>query len=119
MQIEIQRIYDKPVDTDGYRILIDRLWPRGVSKLNAHLDLWAKEMAPSSELRSWFNHDASRFDEFWQRYLAELNQNPATSSFVATVKQNLVKQKIILLYGAKDRQHNNALVLQDYLKNKL
>lgn len=119
MQIKIQRIYDKPIDTDGYRILIDRLWPRGIAKANAQLNLWAKEIAPSNELRSWFNHDDRRFEEFQQRYLKELTQNEAVPAFVATVKHQLAAQNIILLYGAKERQYNNAVVLQNYLNNHL
>ncbi len=119
MEIKIERIYTKPVDLDGYRILIDRLWPRGISKVNAHLDEWAKEVGPSPELRQWFNHEPNKFAEFQQRYLAELQHNPAYTQLIATVKTQLSTQNVILLYGAKDPQYNQAIILQTLLQQKL
>lgn len=111
----IDRIYDK-TPQPGFRILIDRLWPRGVSKEKAALDLWAKDIAPSAELRKWFGHDPEKYDTFKARYLKELAENPAAPAFRATIKQQLAdKQDVILLYGAKDTQHNQAVVLHDWL----
>jgi uncharacterized protein YeaO (DUF488 family) len=109
--IEIKRIYDKPASTDGLRILVDRLWPRGVSKDAASLDLWAKEIAPSPELRIWFDHREDRFTEFKKRYVLELRSNPAVPE---TVK-GIGKRKVTLLYGAKNATINHAVVLAGYL----
>lgn len=117
--IKVERIYTKPADTAGYRILIDRLWPRGVSKVNAALDWWAKEIAPSTELREWFHHDPALFAEFTQKYQAELEANNFTAEFVAKVKVELQTQDVILLYGAKDQQDNQAVVLKEYLAKVL
>lgn len=110
--ISIKRIYDKPAPTDGIRILVDRLWPRGVSKEAAALDLWSKEIAPSPELRTWFDHRDDRFAEFKKRYLLELRSNPA----VPDVAKGIGKRKVTLLYGAKDGNVNHAVVLADYLQ---
>ncbi|USS90534.1 DUF488 domain-containing protein [Fructilactobacillus carniphilus] len=118
MQLTIERIYTKPVDHDGYRILVDRRWPRGISKVNAALDEWAKEIAPTTELRQWFNHIPERFPEFQQRYRQELDHNPATAAFVTKVAAQLETSNVILLYGAKDQQHNQAVVLLDYLHHQ-
>ncbi|GAK48345.1 hypothetical protein LOSG293_260080 [Secundilactobacillus oryzae JCM 18671] len=119
MELKIERIYTKPIDKNGYRILIDRLWPRGISKENAALDEWDKEIGPSTDLRKWFNHDPEKFAEFRQRYRDELDQNPATTDFIETIKTQLKQQNVILLFGAKDETHNQAVVLKDYLTNKL
>ncbi|MFD1672447.1 DUF488 domain-containing protein [Agrilactobacillus yilanensis] len=119
MDLKLERIYTKEPDMSGYRILIDRLWPRGVSKVKAHLDLWAKYMGPSKELRQWFNHEPAKFPEFKQRYLAEIQANPEHQDFLALVNQTLKKQSVILLYGAKDTENNQAVVLAEWLnKNK-
>jgi len=117
MTLKLERIYTKPADLDGYRILVDRLWPRGISKVNAHLDDWAKVMGPSTELRKWFNHDPEKFADFQTRYLAEIEANPATAEFVKKVAEQLKQTNVILLYGAKDEQHNQAVVLRDYLRD--
>jgi uncharacterized protein YeaO (DUF488 family) len=109
--IAIKRIYDKPGSSDGMRILVDRLWPRGVSKDAASLDLWAKEIAPSPELRTWFDHREDRFAEFKKRYLLELRSNPA----VPEVVKGIGKRKATLLYGAKDTTINHAVVFAGYL----
>ncbi|USS84556.1 DUF488 family protein [Fructilactobacillus myrtifloralis] len=118
MQLTIERIYTKPVDHDGYRILVDRRWPRGISKVNAALDEWAKEIAPTTELRQWFNHIPDRFPAFQQRYQQELDQNPETPAFVTKVATQLQTRNVILLYGAKDQQHNQAVVLLEYLHHQ-
>ncbi|WP_432374637.1 DUF488 domain-containing protein [Lactiplantibacillus pentosus] len=115
MQLKLERIYTKPVDTDGYRLLVDRLWPRGISKVNAQLDDWVKEIGPSTELRKWFNHDPEKYPEFVKKYQAELDANPITTDFIRQVAEQLAKQPVILLFGAKDETHNQAVVLQEYL----
>lgn len=115
MQLKLERIYTKPVDTDGYRLLVDRLWPRGISKVNAQLDDWVKEIGPSTELRKWFNHDPEKYPEFVKKYQAELDDNPITPEFIRQVAEQLAKQPVILLFGAKDEAHNQAVVLQEYL----
>ncbi|AOG32939.1 DUF488 domain-containing protein [Lactiplantibacillus plantarum] len=117
MQLKLERIYTKPVDTDGYRVLVDRLWPRGISKVNAQLDNWVKEIGPSTTLRKWFNHEPAKYPEFVDRYRAELDENPLMASFISQVAEQLTKTNVILLFGAKDEQHNQAVVLRDYLKD--
>jgi len=110
--IQIRRIYEPPRADDGARILVDRLWPRGVSKEDAKLTLWLKDIAPSTELREWFGHDPSRWYEFGRRYRAELKVNEAA---VAEIAEFLKSGRITLLYGARDTEHNEAVVLADYL----
>ncbi|MCI1925808.1 MAG: DUF488 family protein [[Lactobacillus] timonensis] len=119
MKLTVERIYTKPADLNGYRILVDRLWPRGISKINAHLDWWAKQVGPSNELRKWFGHDPAKFAEFKQRYLAELADNPAFAELKDKVSVILQKQNVILLYGAKDEQHNQAVILKELLDKSL
>lgn len=116
--IKICRIYEKEQPA-GYRILVDRLWPRGMSKVRAKLDLWDKEIAPSKELRQWFNHDDSKYPAFKAKYEAELEQNPATNKLLQLVKEKLAEQDVLFLYGAKNKEHNQAVVLQEYLTAKL
>jgi Uncharacterized conserved protein len=113
----LKRIYDKELP-EGYRILIDRLWPRGMSKVRAKLDLWAKQIAPSAELRKWFGHDPEKYTEFKKRYLEEIDQNLYTPEFLAEIKSALQKQDVLILYSAKDEEHNNAVVLMEYLNKK-
>ena len=115
MLLKLERIYTKPVDLEGYRLLVDRLWPRGISKVNARLDDWVKEIGPSTELRKWFNHDVAKYPEFVQKYRAELDENPITAGFIKQVATQLKQSNVILLYGAKDEEHNQAVVLRDYL----
>lgn len=117
-KIVLKRIYAKELP-DGYRILVDRLWPRGMSKLRANLDLWAKEIAPSPELRKWFGHDPEKFAEFEQKYMEEIKNNDYTKDFVQTVITALKKQDVLILYGAKDEEHNNADVLIKYLNKEI
>lgn len=115
IKLKLERIYTKPADLNGYRILVDRLWPRGISKIRAALDNWEKSIAPSTELRKWFNHVPDRFPEFKTKYLAELEQNPSTKEFVNLVAEKLKKQNVILLYGAKDQKHNQSIIIYNYL----
>lgn len=120
MKLKLERIYTKPADLNGYRILVDRLWPRGISKVNAHLDQWLKEVGPSNDLRKWFNHDLAKYPEFQQRYLAELDKTPAPyNSLRAIVKDQIKQQDVILLFGAKDVEHNQAVVLANKLAQDL
>ena len=118
-KLEIKRIY-QPIDNcDGFRILVDRLWPRGIKKIDAEIDLWAKEITPSPQLRKWFNHEADKFEQFKQSYLIELNNNPYGLEFVSLCKQQLLQQNVTLLYAAKDPQYNHALVLKQWLLPQL
>lgn len=119
MKLTVERIYHKPTDLNGYRILVDRLWPRGISKVNAHLDWWAKEVGPSTELRKWFGHDPAKFAEFKQRYQDELAANPAFTDFKKKVKHQLKTTNVILLFGAKDEEHNQAVIIKELLDQEL
>ncbi len=110
--IHIKRIYDAPNGNDGFRILIDRLWPRGVSKEKAALDLWLQDIAPSPQLRTWFGHKPERFEEFKIRYEQELATNPAVAGLQDSIKKH---QNVTLLYAAHDPLVNHAVVLRDYL----
>jgi|SRR5580698_4681154 uncharacterized protein YeaO (DUF488 family) len=112
MTIQLKRVYEAPSKSDGTRILVDRLWPRGLTKEKASVDLWLKEVAPSTELRKWFAHDPAKWPEFKARYKAELKRN---SAHLALLKQAVLRGPATLLYGAKDTQHNEAIVLQDLL----
>lgn len=114
MDIQIKRIYEPPSEDDGLRVLVDRLWPRGVSKEKAQLDQWAKELAPSTELRKEFGHDPDRWEEFRERYLAELEDQ---SDEVEAFLDGLEGDKVTLLYGARDEEHNQAVVLAEYLRS--
>lgn len=106
--VKLKRVYEAPAKEDGTRILVDRLWPRGLTKEKAKVDLWLKEIAPSTELRKWFAHDPVKWAEFQTRYKAELKNN---SEQVALLKKEVAKGSATILYGAKDEQHNEALVL--------
>jgi uncharacterized protein YeaO (DUF488 family) len=108
--VAVKRAYDPPAPTDGIRILVDRLWPRGLSKQKAALDGWNKDVAPSTALRKWFDHRPERFAEFSKRYRAELKDNPAVVELRAT------KGKVTLVYGASDPAVNHAIVLAKVLK---
>ena len=111
MKIQIKRVYEKPDAKDGFRILVDRLWPRGLTKEKAALDLWLKDIAPSTDLRKWFNHDSEKWKEFQKRYRKELKENKEA---VDTLKEHLKKGTVTLLYAARDEAHNEAEVLKDY-----
>ncbi|MEO9022316.1 MAG: DUF488 family protein [Ginsengibacter sp.] len=112
MKIKIKRIYEERAKEDGFRVLVDRLWPRGFTKEKAGLDLWLKEIAPSNELRKWFSHDPEKWDEFRKRYVAEIKENKEP---LLLLKEKLKKEDVTLLYGAKDQVHNEALVLKELL----
>jgi len=112
MGLKIKRVYEKPAKEDGRRILVDRLWPRGLTKEKAHIDLWLKEIAPSTTLRKWFGHDPAKWDEFQKRYRMELKTNKEQ---VSLLKEEQNKGVVTLVYGAKDEEHNEALVLKDWL----
>ena len=111
-QVQIKRVYDPPRKADGCRVLVDRIWPRGLSKHDAQIDLWMKDIAPSTELRKWFNHDPARWKSFQEKYRAELRQ---LGEQLDELRARAQKGRITLLYGAKDTEHNQALVLQDVL----
>ncbi|MET4684570.1 DUF488 domain-containing protein [Brevundimonas faecalis] len=108
----IKRVYEAPAASDGMRILVDRLWPRGLSKEKAHVDLWLKTIAPSTELRKWFGHEPERWDEFRRRYQAELETN---TEAVGELKTALGKGPVTLVYGARDEAHNDAVALAEWL----
>jgi len=110
--IKLKRIYDPPDKADGQRILVDRLWPRGVSKDKARIDLWLKEIAPSDELRKWFSHDPAKWKEFQAKYRAELFANKAA---VAQLKSLVHKGNVSLLYAAKNEDQNQAVVIRDFI----
>ncbi len=112
-KIKIKRIYDEPSDDDGYRVLVDRLWPRGVSKDSAKLNEWNKEIAPSTELRKWFDHKEERFNEFTSRYREELNEKEGMLNKLREISNN---ETLSLLYAAKDPELNQAVVLKDVLE---
>ena len=113
MRLKIKRVYEHPDAQDGTRILVDRLWPRGLTKAKANVDVWMKDVAPSTTLRKWFGHDPDKWAEFKTRYRAELRTNKEQ---VARLKTEMGKRRVTLVYGAKDEEHNEALVLQEYLK---
>lgn len=112
--VNIKRVYDAPDEDDGKRILVDRLWPRGMTKEKAQVDLWLKEIAPTTELRKWFEHDPEKWEAFKKRYIKELQENKEP---VSILKDAVKRGKVTLLYGAKDEEHNEALVLKNVLKN--
>lgn len=113
MALRLARIYDDPTGDDGFRVLVDRLWPRGIKKVDAHVDVWLRDVGPSDELRSWFGHEPARFEEFTRRYRAELADNPAFAELRSLVAEH---PTVTLLYGAKDTEHNQAVVLADVLR---
>lgn len=113
MNIVIKRAYDEAAASDGYRALVDRLWPRGVKKENLKVDEWLKEIGPSTELREWFAHDPAKFSEFKRRYKAELAKNNLAGELLKRAEKS---GTLTLVYSAKDTEHNQAVVLADYLK---
>ena len=112
MALQLKRAYDPPAKTDGVRILVDRLWPRGVAKASAKIDHWLKDIAPSTALRKWFGHDPAKWAEFKKRYRRELKANPQA---VAELRKLIRKETATLVYAAKDEEHNHAVALQEYL----
>lgn len=115
MSIQLKRVYDPPEETDGERLLVDRLWPRGVRKDAARLSAWLKELAPSEELRRWFDHDPSRWLEFQERYRAELGEADK-ALLVQELTRKARNQQITLLYAAHDKSRNNAIVLKEVIE---
>jgi uncharacterized protein YeaO (DUF488 family) len=112
--IKVKRIYDQPTKEDGFRILVDRLWPRGVSKENAKINLWLKEIAPSDDLRTWFSHDPKKWEEFKEKYETELKDK---QELIQKIKQEEKENETVtLLYSAKDQEHNQAVALSILLK---
>lgn len=115
VKVKLKRAYEAPTRSDGRRVLVDRLWPRGISKDRLRLDDWLKDVAPSAALRDWFGHEPSKWDEFKDRYFRELDDRPAT------VERLLGKHRaetVTLVFGARDRVHNNAVALKDYLERR-
>jgi uncharacterized protein YeaO (DUF488 family) len=115
MKIRIKRAYEQPAAEDGERILVDRLWPRGLTKEKAKIDLWLKDVAPSTELRKWFAHDPTRWAEFQSRYKVELKRNKEQLSLL---RQEVAKGTVTLIYAARDQEHNEAVILQGLLTAK-
>lgn len=115
MTIQMKRVYEAPLTSDGKRVLVDRLWPRGLTKEKAKVDLWLKDIAPTTELRKWFGHDPAKWNEFKKRYHEELKKN---NEVVAKLVDILKSGKVTLVYSAKDEEHNDAVVLKEYLGKK-
>ncbi len=115
MAIALKRAYEKPARSDGMRVLVDRLWPRGLTKDAAAVELWLKDVAPSTELRKWFGHDPAKWSEFQKRYRRELHEN---RDAVRQLKQTCRQHKVTLVYGARDEEHNAALVLKNVLEGR-
>jgi uncharacterized protein YeaO (DUF488 family) len=113
--IKLKRAYEPADSDDGFRVLVERLWPRGVSKERAHLDLWMKDVAPSTELRNSFGHDPAKWKEFRRRYIAELQKNPAAKELSKIAKS---KPTVTLVFAARDLEHNGALVLKEFLEQQ-
>jgi uncharacterized protein YeaO (DUF488 family) len=114
-QVRVKRIYEPPARSDGFRVLVDRVWPRGISKEAAALDLWMKALAPSTQLRKWFDHDVARWDGFRERYRAELQEHARE---LDELRAHLAKRPLTLLFGARDTEHNQAVVLKDVLAGR-
>ncbi len=112
MKINIKRAYEKPSKSDGQRILVDRLWPRGLTKEKAAIDLWLKDIGPTTELRKWFGHDPDKWKEFQKRYCQELKKNREQ---VSVLNEQLKNGEVTLVYGARDEEHNEALVIKEWL----
>jgi uncharacterized protein YeaO (DUF488 family) len=115
MVIKIKRVYEVPDPSDGFRVLVDRLWPRGISKSSAQIDLWLKEIAPSNELRKWYSHDPAKWDEIRKRYFQELDSNPEV---VEQIRNYVSRGTVTLVFSSKEEELNNAVTLREYLKSK-
>lgn len=119
-EIRIKRVYEAPAEDDGFRVLVDRLWPRGISKEHAALSDWWKDIAPTPELRKWFGHKAENFAAFTEKYRTELSRGTAAPAHTKTVVEHLAKgENVTLLYGAKDPKLNQAVVLRDWMNGML
>ena len=117
--IRIERIYDNPKGDNSFRILVDRLWPRGLSKEKARVDLWQKDIAPSNSLRKWFGHDEKKWDEFKRKYFKELDKKNDSDTVYRIIKMAKEQNSITLLYGTKEKRFNNAIALKEYLQGKI
>lgn len=117
--LRIKRAYEPYSRSDGYRVLVDRLWPRGLRKTDAHFDTWLKELAPSEELRKWFAHDPKRFDRFRRCYEHELAADDAAAGLLDGLAKRASHSTVTLVYGARDEEHNNAVVLAEALERRL
>jgi len=115
IDVRTRRVYDPPRADDGYRVLIDRVWPRGVARTRANLDDWMRDIAPSTELRQWFNHDPARFKQFRTRYRRELRDH---ASQLDELQRRASEGPVTLLYSARDQEHNNAVVLAELLRER-
>ncbi len=115
MSIQLKRAYEDASEDEGYRVLVDRLWPRGISKQEAKIDLWLKEIAPSTELRQWYSHDPEKWDEFKKRYERELEAHPDAVKQLADLAGT---RRVTLVYSARNEQINNAVALKEYLDRK-
>ena len=113
MRIKLKRIYDNPEATDGVRVLVERLWPRGLSKEKAKVDIWLKDLAPSTELRKWFAHDPEKWEEFTKLYYTELQQK---NRLLKDTFKNKQKENITFVYASKEEEFNNAVALKNYVK---
>lgn len=118
-QIKLVRVYELEDSIMGARILVDKLWPRGISKQDLQPFYWVKEMTPSTDLRQWFDHKAERFPDFKEKYLKELEQNQSGEAFIKRITDLLDEQDVILLYGAKDPEINHAVILKEWLEKKI
>lgn len=116
MAIRLKRAYDAPARNDGYRILVDRMWPRGISKDDADIDAWMKELAPSADLRKWFDHDPDKWDEFRRRYFRELQKKDEA---MEQIIDRLADGQVTLVFSASDTDHNNAVALKEYLERRV
>lgn len=117
MGVQIKRAYDSPARIDGFRVLVDRLWPRGVSKEALHLDAWYRDLAPSATLRRWFAHDPARWDEFRRRYRTEL-QNQRAQDLLADLAERAKRGTVTLVFATRDAEHNNAVALREILRQR-
>ncbi len=117
--LRIKRAYEAPSKDDGYRILVDKLWPRGMNKEKEHLYSWAKEITPSAELRQSFGHKKEKFTWFKKEYIKELDNNPAARDFISEIKSLLSKKNVTLIYAAKDPKINHAVILKEYIEKKM
>lgn len=113
MTIKLKRVYDKPEAGDGFRILVERLWPRGLSKKDAHVDMWLKDIAPSAGLRKWFSHDPSKWEEFRRRYYLELDQNRDAVNELLEITEG---SDATFVYGSREKEYNSALALKSYIE---
>lgn len=113
--LQLKRAYETPTRSDGQRVLVERLWPRGLTKAKAALDLWLKDVAPSPELRKWFGHDPARWKEFERRYWEELKEHPDA---VDQLRRQAKKHTVTLIYAARDEQHNGALALKEFIEHR-